>query len=325
MLPEGPLTGLGAPGSRLGREPVSLMRLVEIDEVQEAIDSVGDEDRLWVEPKYNGWLIQVVDGRIYSRRGKDLTRKFRDIASQVAQYRGSHLLGELVYWNADGVMEEPAVTHVAGTKDPDEAHAKLEAMPGSFQLSLFDLIADRGRDISSLSTEARRDRLEALVRRQSWDVALSPVHPFRAWEPLYDEVTALGGDGVVLKNRDARYYWARLGETERRPMGVWFKLKPSLTDDFVVSGAHYGPKGRLILELSQYNDGELVFVSEMSNIARDLEPVLAKRAERHLFVVEVEFQDRFPDPPGALQHPRFVRLREDKHPRQVQLPERYAP
>jgi ATP-dependent DNA ligase len=263
--------------------------------------------------------------RIFSARGKDLTGKFREIASQVARYRRSHLLGELVYWGPDGVMDAPAVTHVAGTKNDDEAHEKLEDMPGAFQLALFDIIADNGDDLSAQSTVRRRARLDRVVGRQTWEVALSPTHQFREWKPLYDEVTALGGDGVVLKNEESPYYWRPLGEHSARPMGVWFKLKPSSTDDFAVTGTHYGPKGRLILELSQYHDGKPVFVSEMSNIARDLEPVFERRAKSGPFVIEVEFQSRFPDPPGALQHPRFVRVRADKEPEETELPARYVP
>jgi ATP-dependent DNA ligase len=302
------------------------MKLVEVDEAQDAVDSVGDPKHLWVEPKFNGWHIQVVNGRIWSRRGKDLTLKFREIGSQVARYKGSCLLGELVYWGPDGIMDEPAVTHVAGTKNPDEAHRKLMEMPGAFQLALFDMIADDGVDLSQQSLARRRARLERVAGgRQTWEVPLSPTHPFRDWPELYKEVTSLGGDGVVFKNEEAKYYWRPLSEHEARPMGVQFKLKPSSTDDFAVTGTHYGKKGRLILELSQYHDGELVFVSEMSNIARDLEPVFERRARRAPFVVEVEFQSRFPDPPGALQHPRLVRVREDKGPEQTMLPERYAP
>jgi ATP-dependent DNA ligase len=298
------------------------MKLVEIDEADEALE-YASEKQFWSEPKFNGWHLQIVNGRIFSRRGKDLTGKFREIASQVAKYRGSHLLGELVYWGPDGVMDEPAVTHVAGTKNPVEASAKLEAMPGAFQLVLFDVLAECGRDVTKESTEERRDRLDRMVR-PTWEVALSPAHPFKVWKELYDEVTGLGGDGVVFKNSESPYYWRPLGEHEARPMGVWFKLKPSSTDDFIVTGTHYGPKGRLILELSQYNDGEFVFVSEMSNIARDLESVFEKRAKKGPFVIEVEFQSRFPDPPGALQHPRFLRVREDKGPEQAVLPARYA-
>lgn len=299
------------------------MKLVEIDNVDEALE-YASEKQLWCEPKFNGWLTQIVNGRIWSRRGKELTGKLPEIAAQVSGYKGSHLLGELVYWGPDGVMDEPSVTHVAGTKDPVEAAAKLEAMPGAFQLALFDILAERGRDITGESTEERRDRLDRLVR-PTWEVALSPVHPFRAWQELYDEVTKLGGDGIVFKNSESPYTWRPLGEHEARPMGVWFKLKPSKTDDFVVTGTHYGPKGRLILELSQYHDGEFIFVSEMSNIARGLEPVFEKRARRGPFVVEVEFQSRFPDPPGALQHPRLIRVREDRGAEQTMLPDRYIP
>jgi len=305
------------------RGPVSLMKLVEVDEVEDALAYVP-ENKLWVEPKFNGLLISVINGRIYSRRGKELTGKFREIAGQAARYKSSYLLGELVYWGPDGTMDEPAVTHVAGTKDPGEAHRKLEEAPGAFQIALFDVLVDRGRDVTQEATQERRERLDGLIR-PTWEVALSPVHPFRVWPELYKEATTLGGDGVVFKNVDSPYYWRPLGEHEARPMGVWFKLKPSSTDDFAVTGTRWGPKGRLIVELSQYHAGELVFVSEMSNIARDLESVFEKRARRGPFVIEVEFQSRFPDPPGALQHPRLVRTREDKGPEQTMLPERYVP
>lgn len=310
-----------SPATLLGREPVSLMKLVTVDKALEV-----EPRPAWVEPKFNGWLTQVVNGRLFSRRGKDLTLKFREIADQVERYRRSHLLGELVYWGPDGVMDEPAVTHVAGTKDPDEAHEKLERMPGTFQLNLFDIIAESGVDISKAPTTTRRKRLERAVgRRQTWEVPLSPVHPFEDWRELYDEVVSLGGDGVVFKVESAPYYWRPLSENEPRPMGVWFKLKPTPSDDFVVTGTHRGPKGRLVLELSQYHDGEFVFVSDMSNIARDLEPILEKRAKDDPFVIEVEFLSRFPEPPGALQHPRLIRIREDKGPEQAPLPDRYVP
>lgn len=307
----------------LGRDPVALMRLVEVDDILDAMDAVPGE--LMVEPKFNGWLVQIVNGRIWSRGGKELTRKLPAIADQVKGFRGDHLLGELVYWDEVGMMDEPAVTHVAGTKDPEEAARKLKEAPGNFQIALFDVIALDGRDISKESTWRRRERLDRMGIPETWDLALSPVYRLKEWRDVYQQNVCLGGDGVVFKNPDAPYTWRPLGEREARPSGTWLKLKPSSTDDFVVTGTHYGPKGRLIVELSQYHEGKLVFVSDMSNIARDLEPVLEKRAKREPFVVEVEFQSRFPDPPGALQHPRLVRVREDKGPQQTELPPRYAP
>lgn len=320
--------GLGARRkSILGTEPVSLMRLVEIDEAGTAVQSMKAQGHtardIMTEPKFNGWLVQIVNGRIWSRRGKELTRKFPDIARHVSRLRGDHLLGELVYWGDQGYMEEPAVTHVAGTKDPEKAVAKLRAMPGWFQVALFDIIAEKGRDISDRPTADRRAVLETVAPPDSWDLALSPVYDFSDWKDVYDQNVCMGGDGVVLKNAFAPYTWRPLGEREARPSGTWWKLKPTSVDDFLVIGTHRGPKGRLIVELAQLHQGKPVFVSDMSNIARKLEPIFERRARKGVFVVEVEYQSRFPDPPGALQHPRLVRIREDKNPRDVTLPDRY--
>ncbi len=54
--------------SLLDRGPVALMRLVEIDEISEAERAMEARDipphSLMVEPKFNGWLTQVVNGRL---------------------------------------------------------------------------------------------------------------------------------------------------------------------------------------------------------------------------------------------------------------------
>ncbi len=315
--------------SALGRSPVSLMKLVEIDGILEAVSDMEacglTEDDLMIEHKFNGWHVQVVDDRIWSRRGKsDLTLKFPEIARQVKRFRRDHLIGELIYWGPAG-MEEPAVTTVAGTKDIGEALEKIEMLPGTFQIVLFDVLAIDLEDLTEASTQHRREELEGLVGRQTWELALSPVDEFRHWRAVYEENVSLGGDGVVLKNRLAPYIWRPLGKHEASPMGTRYKLKPTKTDDFVVAGAHPGPKGKLVLELAQYHDEEFVPVSEMSNLSREDEAEFKARLKRGPFVVEVEFQSRFLDPPGALQHPRLTRVREDKDPEDIVLPERYAP
>jgi hypothetical protein len=303
------------------------MRLVEVDgigEVLEDMEALGlGPDGFTSETKFNGWLVQAAGGRLWSRRGKELTRKFPEIAAAIAPYTAEHLVGELVYWTPGGTMDEPTVTTVAGTADPREAAAKLEALPGRFEYVLFDAIALLGCDVSVLPTRDRRDLLLQAVEPFG-PLRISEARPFEDWSRVYDEAVAAGGDGVVLKNVHAPYVWRPLGQSEARPTGAWYKLKPAVTDDFVVVGLHPGPKGKLVVELAQYHRGRPVHVSEMSNLSRADERGFRGRFEEGPFVVEVEFQARFPDPPGALQHPRLVRVREDKRPEDATLPDKYA-
>ena len=316
--------------SLLAREPVALMRLVEIPNVEVAEDAMQVRNisprALMVEPKFNGWLTQVVNGRLFTRRGKELTHKFPAIVDQLRRFKGDHLLGELVYWDDVGMMNERAVTHVAGTKDPAAAVRKLEAAAGEFQIILFDAIALNGKDISRESTIWRRMRLEELDIQETWDLALSPLYDLSEWKGVYDHNLCHGGDGIVLKNPDAPYDWRPLGQHEARPSGTWFKIKPFFTDDFVVMGTHRGPRGKLLLELGQYHNGRLIFVSDMNNLSLAKENEFLRLLKKGTVVVEAKFQSRFPGSPGALQNPRLVRIREreDKDPHSVTLPERYA-
>lgn len=307
--------------------PVSLMRLVEVDTISEldrAMRRVGlDPQDAAAETKFNGWLVQAAGGRLFSRRGKDLTEKFPHLAKMVAPFKKEHLIGELVYFDETGMMQEPAVTTVAGTKDSKEAVRKLRAMPGHFDYVIFDVLAVNGEDITKASTQARRAVLEDCFCDTG--LTLSNPQPLALLEKVYEEGVAAGGDGVVVKNLKAPYYWRPLGQSEERPSGVWWKLKPAFTDDFVVTGVHYGPKGSLLATLSQYHQGRLIEVSDVNNFSSETATEIIRRITKGPFIIEVEYTSRFPDPPGALQHPRFARFRDDKDLESALLPEKYAP
>lgn len=308
------------------KDPVALMRLVEVDSPSDLDLAIvraglGPQD-VMAETKFNGWLTQAAGGRLYSRRGKDLTDKFHRIAKLIAPFKKEHLIGELVYFDENGMMIEPAVTEVAGTKDPREAARKLRSMPGTFDYVVFDVLAADGEDISKAPTSARREVLEECFGDSG--LTLSNPQPLSLLGAVYDQGVKLGGDGVVVKNLNAPYTWRPLTKTEARPSGTWWKLKPSSTDDFVVLGGHYGPKGSLLATVGQYHDGQLIAVSDVGNFSAETAKEMIRRITHGLFVVELEYTSRFPDSPGALQHPRFVRFREDRNPESVSLPEKYA-
>jgi len=306
--------------------PVALMRLV-------TVKTISDLDRLMtrmglppqdasVETKFNGWLTQAAGGRLYSRRGQDLTDKFPHIAKLVAPFRKEHLIGELVYFDENGVMQEPAVTTIAGTKDHREAIRKMKEMPGHFDYVVFDVLAADGQDITDQSTSVRRAVLDECFCNSG--LTLSNPQPLSMLQKVYDEGVAAGGDGVVIKNLRAPYLWKPFGQSEVQPVGYWWKLKPAFTDNFVVTGVHYGRKGKLVAELSQYHQGRLIDVSEVSNFSAPVAKELIQRITKGVFLVEIEYLSRSPEPPGALLNPRFIRFREDQDLDSAQLPEKYS-
>lgn len=309
--------------------PVTLMGLVEIDEISQILRDMrrmglGPDD-FSAETKFNGWLVQSAGGRLWSHSGKlELTANFPEIAQAVEPYTSEHLLGELVYWTPEGVMNEPAVTTIAGTKDPQKAVAKLRALPGRFEYVVFDALALRGVETAKFETWVRQRLLSEMVV-PSGPLRLSASFPFEEWERVYEEGVGAGGDGVVLKNRRAPYLWRPLGQPRPRPAGRWYKLKPALTDDFVVYDIARGPKGRLLMIFGQFHEGELVPVGAVNNLSKGEEAEVLELIERGPFVVELEFQARFPDPPGALNSPRFLRFRPDKEIQEAVLPAGYAP
>jgi ATP-dependent DNA ligase len=310
--------------------PVSLMRVVEIEDIKEVTKRIG-KSKISVEKKYDGWLAQIASGGIYSRRGMDLSDKFAPISELTSVFTEEHVIGELVYRTEEGKMNEGRVTSVAGTKSAREAAAKLEALEangGFFQIVLFDIIAHRGTDISRRSFEERREILEGIVPSVDEDASrltLSPTYSFKKWPAVYQAALNEGGEGVVIKNLDAPYFWAPLGEREPKRQGTQWKLKVSRSDDFVVVSGHVSQKGSLIVTFGQFHQGEFIKVGDVNNFSAATEKDIIKRLKKGPFVMEIAFQERFNKPPGKLRSPRFVRFRDDKPIESATLPPQFAP
>lgn len=306
-----------------GKGPVSLMRLVRVEDVESVLRRVPKE-KLWVEEKHDGWLSSFVRGNLYSRRGHELTGNFPEIVRDLGRLPGDpHLLGELVWVAPDGVQDQPAISSFA-EMDPEESVEEQKLHPGRAELILFDLLALKGEDVTSYPLGDRRRLLEKLAKGAGDRIELSDIWNFDRWPEVMESSQSKGGEGVVFKNMDSSYSWAPLGEREPRPMGVWFKMKTGIkarSDDFVVFAVARGEKGKMVASLGQFLGRRLYHVSNMSNLSREAEEEFSRRLRKGLFAVEVGFQDRTRD--GRLRFPKFIRFRPDLDPGSVTLPEEY--
>ena len=220
-------------------------------------------------------------------------------------------------------------------------------------LYLFDLLHLDGVDLRAQDTVTRKARLGALLARGphndrlrlSADLAGDPAH-------IMDAVQRLGLEGVVAKRRDAAYHTG-----VRSPN--WHKVKLATEQDFVIGG-FTRPEGTRryfgALLVGYYRGGKLQYAArvgtgfDMAALARLHGTFLPLRQETCPFVnlpareagrwgqgitpakmklctwikptlvSRVKFAQWTDD--GALRHPVFLGLRNDRVPRQV---EREAP
>lgn len=289
----------------------------------------------WVfEVKYDGYrLVAGKEGEqvvLLSRNGNDLSGAFPEIARAVRALPFERLVldGEVVVHDESGLPSfERLQRRGRLTRRPAIERAAVE-LPAT--LYVIDLLGFAGYDVRPLALVDRKRLLAGLL--PSVGVLRYSEHIAGHGERLYEQICALGLEGMVGKAADSRYRGGRSRE--------WVKIKAEQTDDFVVVGFTV-PKGSRsgfgALHLAQFVADRLVYAGRvgsgftegelgeararlMRSIRADapceIPPdadtgVVAHWVEPKL-VCEVRFKERTGG--GLLRAPVFVRFREDKPP-----------
>jgi ATP-dependent DNA ligase len=286
------------------------------------------EGEQWAyEPKLDGFrAIVFVDGDesfIQSRSGKPLSRYFPELSFPNGRYV---IDGELVIRDADG---NPVFDSLQMRLHPAESRINLLSGEIPANYIAFDLLAEGDEKLLKLPLRERRERLEAMAKRNS-SFELTPL----TTETAEADQWLRNSEGVMAKQLDAPYVPGK-----RKGMA---KVKRERTIDCVVlgwrPGKEEGTVGSLILGL--YDGGELRPVGHISGFTakqkrslrtmlepletgehgsaepsrwagdRDLEWV----ALRPELVIEVGYDHASA---GRIRHgTRFLRFRDDKDPRE---------
>jgi bifunctional non-homologous end joining protein LigD len=314
----------GQKGGRAKRKAGAGPPKFQAPQLATLVDEVPTGNGWLHEYKYDGYrlLIATAGGAAsaFTRKGNDWSDKFRGIVKAASDLPAGCLIdGEAVALGNNG---KPNFQLLQATLKGGKADLAFYA---------FDLLVDRGEDITGLPNIERKERLAALLKTASHPL-LYGDHVIGKGEALFDAICAEGGEGIISKKANAPYSGSR-GRN-------WLKVKCIQRQEFIIVGWQESDKRRGFrsLHLAVRQQGSLRYVGkvgtgfndkmimEMSETMRPLEvdapPLEVPRAARRgshwiepRLVGEVAFTEFTSD--GILRHPSFIALREDKSAKEV--------
>lgn len=303
------------------------MRLTQIDDPDELLTKHDREDII-VEEKLDGWKVQIIKSNgevhLYSRRGDEKTDNFPGLIKSLslALPDNSMVEGELVYWEKNK-QDVGKVTSIAGSS-PENAQEKIKDLPGTLKIHLYDVLWNKGQNISDKSFSERRKILQQMVKTDD-KVQITKTYPFSDWQKAMQSAVKSGGEGIVLKIKNKPYEYKPAGEKEPKPTDIMYKYKggggKEDSDDYVIYDYEISEKDKLKALFGQYYKGKLYHISEISNFSKENEEKIKNKLKSGNFVIEIGFQER---QPGGLRHQKFMRFRDDKKPKDATMHEFHA-
>jgi DNA ligase 1 len=299
-----------------------------LDDAPETLGAATDHAAEW---KWDGIRAQLLrrggEVHLWSRGEELLDGRFPEIETAAqALPDGCVLDGEVLAWNADGVMPFAVLQRRIGRKRPGPK--SLRESPVRFLA--YDLLEVNGEDQRERPFQDRRAALETLLRAVP-DLLLSPLLATTDWAGLAaarEAARERGTEGLMLKRWDAPYPLGR-----RR--GAWWKwkLNPRHLDAVLLyAQAGHGRRANLYTDytLGVWDGGTLVPVTKAYSGLTDEELTEMDRwIRRHTVerfgpvrsvapeqVFEIAFEGIQESPRHksgiALRFPRIARWRKDK-------------
>lgn len=187
---------------------------------------------------------------------------------------------------------------------------------------IFDILTWNGGSCITFPFRERQEMLLDLRRifeEASHMIKIVPSFHFSGDKTAilkhFHKIIERGGEGIVLKNMYSLYH------PGKRPENVWYKMKKTVTHDFVVMGFKPG-EGKYLgmigsIMCGGWKGGELIHVCNASGMTDAERQDMTDNHDSWLGrVVEVS---GFENTDGSVKEPQFVRPRDDKPSRECEL------
>jgi bifunctional non-homologous end joining protein LigD len=280
----------------------------------------------WIfEVKWDGYraVAEIRNGDVsfYSRNLISFEKKFSPIAEALRKFGFDAVLdGEIVVVDDLGRPDFQALQHY---QDPGRGHLLY---------CVFDLLHFRGHDLSGLPLIRRKELLKKILPAAP-KIRYSD-HVWKEGVLFYNAARDKGLEGIIAKHAKSAY---EAGRRSRK----WLKVKTRLTQEAVIAGfTEPGGSRRYFgaLVLGLFEGDELIYIGHLGGgfAASDLEEIHERLAPlvqnacpfkvepetnapvtwvKPALVCEVSFSGWTAD--GIMRQPVFLRLREDKAPREA--------
>ena len=341
--------GLKELGLEIGH-PVNPMLAQRAESLDEIMERMGGKAAF--EIKLDGIRIQAhKDGdkvTLFTRRMEDYTSMFPDLVGPLRQAlkpKRAIVDGELVAMDKKAKKPMP-FQEVLKRRRKYEIKEAIEQIP--VEIHLFDVLMTDGESLLDEPYTRRRAELEKMVKPVPGKVMV--VEQIVSDKPdeikaFMDKSLAMGHEGLLAKDLKANY---RAGRREF----VWLKLKPTLeTLDLVVVGGLYGKGkragyfGSYILAARDEDDGRFKTVTkcgsgytdeDLKELTKMFKKIQIEKPHEDVdieidcdayfepkVVFEVAWEEIQISPAEkhtghyGLRFPRFVRIREDRRPEEI--------
>ncbi len=324
--------------------PIKVMLFQKVKDIPEAFERLGKPMAL--EYKYDGFRIQIHKDKkgvkLFTRRLEEVTKQFPEVVAVVKK----HIKGDLFILDSEAVGYDPATKKYLPFQNISQRIKRkynIEELAKKFpvELNVFDVIAYEGEYYADKSFEERRKLIEKIVTPAPDKLKVAEqliTEDVAQAEAFYKNSLEAGNEGVMAKNLQGVYQpGSRVG------FGV--KIKPTMeTLDVVIVGGEWGEGKRsawissLLIAVRNPDTDELVEIGKVGTglkekaeegtsfgeITELLKPLIIEEKGKEVrvspkIVIEVDYEEIQASPTYAsgfaLRFPRFMKLREDRSPR----------